>query len=112
MTAKPPTSKALARRMAAGSKASAPRSSADPEAPKVLHRLTLDFPDDLHEALRKGAFDASVPASCLLRAVLRLWTETPSTSAGSRRAVALARAEAVEMRARPSKAAGTWRAPK
>jgi hypothetical protein len=95
--------------MAAGSKGPATSSGAEPEAPKLPHRLTLDLPADLKTALREGAFRANVPESCLLRAVLRIWAEAPSTSAGSRRAVALAKTEAAELRARPSKAAGTWR---
>jgi hypothetical protein len=100
MTTKPPTSDRLAARMAEGSKPGAGERVA---MPALGHRLTLDLPDDLYETLREAAYHAgppTLPMTCLLRAVLRMWAEADPSSAGARRAVELAKAEAAALRAR------------
>jgi hypothetical protein len=98
MTTKPPTSHALAARMAEGSKAE----PAKPGRPVFPRRITLDLPDDLYGALREVAFRAgpeTLPMTCLLRAIVRAWIESPS-SPEARRAVELAKVEAAAIRAR------------
>jgi len=95
---RPPASRALAGRMAAGSKAEA----AKPSRPEFPRRITLDLPEDLYAALREAAFRAgpeTLPMTCILRAIARAWVESlPSTE--TRRVLEIARAEAAAIRAR------------
>jgi hypothetical protein len=93
-----PPSSALAARMAAGAKA-APVKSGRPVFPR---RITLDLPEDLYAFLRDAAFRAgpeTLPMTCLLRAIARVWIESPS-SPEKARVLEIARAEALSIRAR------------
>jgi hypothetical protein len=95
---RPPASRALAGRMAAGAKAEA----AKPGRPDFPRRITLDLPEDLYSALREAAFragPATLPMTCLIRAITRTWIESPP-SAETRRVLEIARAEAALIRAR------------
>jgi len=95
---RPPASRALAGRMAAGAKAE----PAKPGRPVFPRRITLDLPEDLYAALRDAAFRAgseTLPMTCLLRAAARVWIESPS-SPEKARVLEIARAEDLSIRAR------------
>ena len=61
MTTKPPTSKALAARMAEGSKPGKP-TTGERAALDFGHRVTLDLSEPLYSALREACYRAGSPS--------------------------------------------------
>ena len=94
MTTKPRPSSALAARMAATTRGKAPG-----ELPKFEHRLTLDLDTPRYAVLREAAFRLRVPATSLLRALITVLMESPSSPV-IKRAAELATDEARALRSR------------